>query len=145
MADDDEDFTIHDPQHVLEGTPLPGGDGVPEGDSDILTVAPGDPNLLKMAREGAALVIGFNRKEVPDEVCIAGYREQLLQLLAAHPDCKVLTFDLTGVKLLPSGMLGLLASLKKRVGDVEVLNPSKDVTDALRVTKLNTLLTIRTL
>ena len=37
---DDEDFTIHDPQHVLEGTPVRGGDGVPEGDSDILTVPP---------------------------------------------------------------------------------------------------------
>ncbi len=85
--------------------------GFPEGDSghsDSLPAA--DPNLLKITRTGDAIVIGFNRQDVPDEVCIASYREQLLQLLAAHPDCQVLTFDLTGVKLLPSGMLGLLAS-----------------------------------
>lgn len=140
---DDEDFTIQDPQHVLEG-PLKGGDGVPQGDSDIMTLPPPDPNLLKITRDGDSLVIGFNRTDVPDEVCIAGYREQLMKLLETHIDCKVITFDVTGVKMLPSGMLGLLASLKKRIRDIEVLNPSKDVAEALRVTKLNTLLKIRT-
>lgn len=144
MADDEDDFTVQDPQHVLEGTPPKGGDGVPEGDSDIMTVAPPDPNLLKITRDGESIVIGFNRQDVPDEVCIAGYREQLMNLLETHDDCKVITFDVTGVKMLPSGMLGLVASLKKRIRDIEVLNPSKDVADALRVTKLNTLLKIRT-
>jgi hypothetical protein len=40
-------------------------------------------------------------------------------------------------------MLGLLASLKKRVEHIEVLNPSVDIQEALRVTRLNTLLKVR--
>jgi len=144
MPDDDEDFTIHDPQHVLEGSPLPGGDPVPEGDSGILATGPADPNLLSVTCQGDCIVIGFNNVDVPDEVCIAGYRQQVTELLDKHPECKVLTFDVTGVKLLPSGMLGLLASLKKRLHQIEVLNPSKDIQEALRVTRLNTLLKVRT-
>src|SRR5579871_6332201 len=137
---DDEDFTIQDPQHVLDSTPMPGDLAVPEGDSGILEKGPADPNLLNISRHGSSIVIGFNGVDVPDEVCIAGYRTQVTELLDQHPDCKVLTFDVTGVKLLPSGMLGLLASLKKRVEQIEVLNPSIDIQEALRVTRLNTLL-----
>jgi anti-sigma B factor antagonist len=140
MPDDDEDFTIHDPQHVLDGPP---GDAVPEGDSGILATQPADPNLLRIVRHGNSIVIGFNGVDVPDEVCIAGYRTQVTELLEKHPECKVLTFDVTGLKLLPSGMLGLLASLKKRVEQIEVLNPSRDIKEALRVTRLNTLLKVR--
>jgi hypothetical protein len=141
MPDDDEDFTINDPQHVLEEAP--GETEIPTGDSGVLATQPTDPNLLRIDRNGDAIVIGFNRVDIPDEVCIAGYREQLFQLLDRNPDCKALTFDVTGIKLLPSGMLGLLASLKKRVGNIEVLNPSRDVYEALRVTRLTTLLKIR--
>jgi len=106
MPDDEDDFTIHDPQHVLEGPPTPGENPVPEGDSGILAAKPADPNLLSITRQGNSIVIGFNGVDVPDEVCIAGYRTQVAELLDNHPDCKVLTFDVTGVKLLPSGMLG---------------------------------------
>jgi hypothetical protein len=141
MPDNEEDFTIHDPQHVLDGAE--GEDAVPEGDSGILATQPADPNLLKITRNGDTIVIGFNGVTVPDEVCIAGYRTQVTELLDQRPECKVLTFDVTGLKLLPSGMLGLLASLKKRVREIEVLNPSKDIQEALRVTRLNTLLKIR--
>src|SRR5689334_3370619 len=137
---DDEDFTIQDPQHVLDG---PGDMAVPEGDSGILVKGPADPNLLRISREGDTITIGFNGVDVPDEVCIASYRAQVNELLEKHPGCKVLTFDVTGLKLLPSGMLGLLASLKKRVELIEVLNPSVDIQEALRVTRLNTLLKVR--
>jgi anti-sigma B factor antagonist len=140
---DDEDFTINDPQHVLDGTNAAGEDEIPSGDSGVLVAQPTDPNLLKITKDGTTLTIGFNRVDVPDEVCIAGYRQQVFDLLENNPDCKVLTFDVTGIHLLPSGMLGLLASLKKRVGNIEVLNPARDVREALRVTRLNTLFTIR--
>ena len=89
------------------------------------------------------MTIGFNRADIPDEVCIAGYRDQVLRTLDEHPDCRRLTFDVTQIKMLPSGMLGLLATVKKRGREVEILNPSKDVHEALRVTRLITLFTIR--
>jgi hypothetical protein len=140
---DDEDFTINDPQHVLDGETAAGEDDVPTGDSGVLVAQPTDPNLLKFTEDGATITIGFNRVDIPDEVCIAGYREQIFAVLDQHPDCRVLTFDVTGIKLLPSGMLGLLASLKKRVPEIEVLNPARDVREAMRVTKLTTLFKIR--
>ena len=139
----DRCFSINDPQHVLDGTNAAGNDDVPDGDSGVLVVQPTDPNLLRITRDSSSITIGFNRLDVPDEVCIAGYRQQVFDLLERNPDCKLLTFDVTGIQLLPSGMLGLLASLKKRVGNVEILNPARDVREALRVTRLNTLFTIR--
>jgi anti-sigma B factor antagonist len=140
---DEDDFSINDPQHVLDGTNAAGEDEIPTGDSGVLVVQPTDPNLLKITRDGSSITIGFNRIDVPDEVCIAGYRQQIFDLLERNPECKLLTFDVTGIHLLPSGMLGLLASLKKRVSHIEVLNPARDVREALRVTRLNTLFTIR--
>jgi anti-sigma B factor antagonist len=139
---DEDDFTVSDPEHVLDDVHAAGA-GVPEGDSGVLATQPADPNLLRITRDGPSLIIGFNHVDVPDEIYIAGYRQQVLRLLDEYPDCKLLTFDVTGIKLLPSGMLGLLASVKQRGRDVEVLNPSPDVRAALRVTKLDTLLTIR--
>jgi hypothetical protein len=140
---DDEDFTVNDPQNVLEGTPATGDTPIPDGDSGVLLIQPSDPSLLRITCHGPSITIGFSRVDIPDEVCIAGYRDQIFHLLNQHPECKSLTFDVTGIKLMPSGMLGLLASLKKRVGDIEVLNPARDVREALRVTRLNTLFKIR--
>jgi hypothetical protein len=57
--------------------------------------------------------------------------------------CDVLTFDLTGIKVLPSGMLGLLVTLKKRGQQIELLNPSADIQEVLRVTRLLSMFSIR--
>lgn len=139
---DEDDFTMNDPEHVIDELPVEGAE-VPEGDSGVLATQPADPNLLRITRDGPSLIIGFNQIDVPDEIYIAGYRQQVFRLLDEYPDCKLLTFDVTGIKLLPSGMLGLLASVKQRGRDVEILNPSPDVRAALRVTKLDTLLKLR--
>jgi hypothetical protein len=137
----DDDFVINDPEDMPGG--VHGEAEIPSGDSGVLVKEPADPNLLRISHHGDSIIVGFNRVDVPDEVCIAGYREQLSQLLDQYPDCKSLTFDVTGIKLLPSGMLGVLASLKKRVASVEVLNPARDVLEALRATRLTSLLKIR--
>lgn len=140
---DDDDFTINDPQNVLDETPSMSNADIAAGDSGVLVTQPADPNLLRITREGSILTIGFNRADVPDEVSIASYRNQVLHSLDEYPDCRRLTFDVTQIKMLPSGMLGLLASVKKRGREVEILNPSKDIQEALRVTRLNTLFKIR--
>jgi hypothetical protein len=146
MPDDDftiQDFTIHDAEHVLEGATGPDEVSVPEGDSGILATQPTDPNFLKIILDGNSITIAFNGVEVPDEVCISGYRMQMAKFLDQHPECTVLTFDVTGLKLVPSGMLGLLTSMHKRVRQIEILNPSNDIREVLRVSKLNTLFKIR--
>ena len=102
-----------------------------------------DPGVLQVYQVGELTVVGFAGKDVPDEVCIAGYRDQMNQLIADH-NVKVMAVDLSGVKLVPSGMLGLLTSIRKKVGKVELYNPSEDVREVLRLTKLETLFDIKT-
>ena len=94
------------------------------------------PRILKVYQTGELTVVGFGGKDVPDEVCIANYRDQLFKLIDDH-HCQVLAFDLTGVTLIPSGMLGLLTSLRKKVGRIELYNPSPDVREVLQMTRLD--------
>ena len=103
-----------------------------------------DRNVLKVYQTGELTVVGFGGQDVPDEVCIAVYREQLLQLIKEH-HCKVLAFDLTGVKLIPSGMLGVLTSLRSQVKRLELYNPSVDVREVLHMTRLEQLFEIKDL
>jgi anti-sigma B factor antagonist len=110
-------------------------------DSDVRHA--GDPHgVLKVYETGPLTVVGFGGEDVPDEVCIAGYRDQLSALLESS-GCRELAVDLTGVKLVPSGMLGLLTSLRKRVEKLSLYNPSPDVRDVLRITNLDQLFDIR--
>ena len=112
------------------------------GDSALKMSDLKDPNVLKIYQTGELTVVGFGGQDVPDEVCIAAYRDQLFHLIEEHK-CKILAFDLTGVTLVPSGMLGVLTSLRSRVERVELYNPSVDVREVLRLTRLETLFDIK--
>lgn len=111
-------------------------------DDSPSTVRPEGEPLLNVYEIGELTVVGFSGRDVPDEICIAGYRDQLLALLGEYP-VKTLAFDLTGVKLIPSGMLGLLTSLRRRVDQIELYNPSDDIREVLKITNLDKLFTIR--
>lgn len=119
-------------------------DDVPiPGDQDSTpNVTAAVPGILRVYQTGSLTVVGFAGQDVPDEVCIAAYRDQLFQLIE-ESHCQVLAFDLTGVVLVPSGMLGVLVSLRKRLERVELYNPSADVREVLEMTKLITLFDIR--
>jgi anti-anti-sigma regulatory factor len=56
---------------------------------------------------------------------------------------RVMAVDLSGVKLVPSGMLGLLTTIRKKVDRVELYNPSDDVREVLRITNLEKLFDIK--
>lgn len=112
------------------------------GDSALKMAHLKDPNVLKIYQTGELTVVGFGGEDVPDEVCIAGYRDQLFQLIDTYK-CKVLAFDLTGVTLVPSGMLGVLTSLRQKVERVELYNPSEDVREVLSMTRLEKLFDIK--
>lgn len=104
-------------------------------DSAIRSNTSIDPGVLKVYQTGPVTVVGFGGRDVPDEVCIAGYRDQLMALINDH-HCQVLAFDLSGVKLIPSGMLGVLVTLRKLVPRIELYNASPDIQDVLRLTNL---------
>ncbi|MEQ9411903.1 MAG: STAS domain-containing protein [Fuerstiella sp.] len=103
-----------------------------------------EDGILKVYSVGETTVLGFDGQDVPSEFNAAHYRAAISDLLVANQSNTV-AFDLTGVTLVPSGMLGLLASLKSLNGlqpNVQVFNPSKDVVEVLRITKLNTMIEV---
>jgi anti-anti-sigma factor len=91
---------------------------------------------LEVIQDGEATVVGFGGREVLDQVNIAACREQIVDLIQRN-QTKTLRFDMSGVRFIPSGMLGLLASLKDSVGKIQIHNPSDDVREVLETTKLN--------
>lgn len=100
-----------------------------------------DEPVLQVYSVGPTTVVGFGGKDVLDDVNLALCREEVLQLIEGN-DAKIIAFDLTGVKLMPSGLLGLLASLRNVGVEVHLYNPSTDVRDVLEITHLDKLLEI---
>jgi anti-anti-sigma factor len=101
--------------------------------------------VLRVYEAGGPLtVVGFGTGVLPDQIDLAECREEIIELLELH-DCKDLAFDLTGVRYVPSGMLGLLASLHRRGIQVHLYNPSVDVREVLEVTHLDRLFKIHDL
>ena len=103
--------------------------------------------MLKVYSVGPTTVLGFDGQDVPSEFNAAHYRAAMSDLLIAN-DSKSVAFDLTGVKLVPSGLLGLLVSLKQLdelSPTVQIFNPSNDVKEVLQITKLNTLIEVHEL
>jgi len=97
--------------------------------------------ILSIYKTGPLTVVGFGGQEVLDQINIANCREEILALVAEN-QTEVLAFDLTGVKLMPSGLLGLLASLRHQNVKIQIYNPSEDVQEVLEVTHLNQLLEV---
>lgn len=113
------------------------------GDSSVVKAFQ-DPGVLLVYQTGELTVVGFAGKDVPDEICIAGYRDQMHKLIEDH-QVKIMAVDLSGVRLVPSGMLGLLTTIRKKVAKVELYNPSEDVQEVLRITNLDKLFEIKTI
>ena len=98
--------------------------------------------ILKVYSVGKTTVLGFGGEDVPSEFNAAHYRAAIADLLKAN-NCSTVAFDVTGVRLIPSGMLGLLASLRKTNDlslTVQLFNPSADIEEVLQITKLSTMI-----
>jgi len=91
---------------------------------------------LEVYEAGPLTVLGFGGRDLLGHMNVADCREKIEGLLDEHA-CHTLAFDLTGVTLLPSGLLGMLASLKQRNVDMHLYNASADIQEVLQVTKLD--------
>lgn len=92
--------------------------------------------ILHVYSTGPTTVVGFGGEDVLDSVNLVVCRDEMLKLIEVGK-CRVLAFDLTGVKLIPSGLLGLLTSVRQHGVEVHLYNPSEDVRDVLSVTNLD--------
>ena len=92
-------------------------------------------DIFQVYQTGELTVVGFGGREILDQIDLSACRAEILALVEKH-SCKTLAFDLSGVKLIPSGMLGLLASLRKMNIVVHLYNPSPDIAEVLQITRL---------
>jgi len=97
--------------------------------------------ILEVYQTGPMTVVGFGGQEILDQIDIGSCRDELIELVKQH-NAQTLAFDLTGVKLVPSGLLGLLASLRQLEIEVHLCNPSVDVREVLSVTCLDQVLQV---
>ncbi|OYW22162.1 MAG: hypothetical protein B7Z55_04935 [Planctomycetales bacterium 12-60-4] len=95
--------------------------------------------LLEVYQAGELTVVGFGGREILDQFSLAEYRDELVTLIEEH-NCKSLAIDLTGVKIIPSGMLGVLASIHRMNVEVHLYNACDDIREVLEITKLNQVL-----
>jgi len=92
--------------------------------------------ILQVYHTGPLCVAGFGGRDILDSFSVNDIRNELLELVKTN-ECETLAIDLTGVKLIPSGMLGLLASMRKLNIAIHLYNPSSDIREVLEITKLN--------
>ncbi len=103
-----------------------------------------EDGLLKVYSVGETTVLGFDGQDVPSEFNVAHYRAAIFDLLQAN-GCRTVAFDVTGLKYVPSGMLGLLVSVKKMEGlepTVQLFNACEDIKEVLSLTKLDTFIEV---
>lgn len=98
-------------------------------------------DIFEVYQTGELTVVGFGDREILDQLDLSTCRAEIIGLVEKHK-CKTLAFDLSGVKLIPSGMLGLLASLRRMNIAVHLYNPSPDIAEVLQITRLNEVLPI---
>jgi anti-sigma B factor antagonist len=97
---------------------------------------------LEVIELGPRTVVGFGGDDLPPEHTLGRYLNEIYELIASS-GCKELTFDLAGVTLIPSGFLGVMASVMKKGVAVSVKNPSREVREVLALTNFDQLVKIQ--
>jgi anti-sigma B factor antagonist len=80
----------------------------------------------------------FEVYEPLDQFDLAACRNDVFDLIRDHR-CQMLAIDLTGIRIIPSGLLGLLVSVHQQEISVCLFNPSEDLREVLQITKLDRL------
>lgn len=128
-----------DDRHILEG-PDANDEGVSTDDSAILTQSPA--GLLVVQQTGPVTVVALNHEVLGPEVNIAACRDEMTALIAEH-NCTEFVIDLADVRFMPSGTLGLVASLRQLGVNVVVLNPTPQVREVFEITQLDRMVELR--
>jgi anti-anti-sigma factor len=96
---------------------------------------------LRVIESGLRTVVGFGGADLPPEHALGRYLTALNELIEQN-GCLELVFDLASVSAVPSGFLGLMASILKRGVNVSVKNASREVRAALALTNFDRLVKV---
>jgi anti-sigma B factor antagonist len=112
------------------------GQGAGTARRESKTAAPPITDLtsrLQVLQTEPVLVIGFGGRDLPPEHVLGRYLGEIGELID-RTGCRELAFEMEGVVMIPSGFLGVIASITKRGVAVTVRHPSADVQDVLELT-----------
>ena len=107
-------------------------------DTERITMSNSAP-ILEVQEEGPRTVVSFGDRYFPDEEFVDRCRQETEELVG-RIKCDVLAFDLSGVNLLPSSMIGLLISLRDLGVEIHLVNVSEYIRESVVVAHLDTLL-----
>ena len=99
-----------------------------------------EPTTFTLYRHGEVTVIGWDGEADADADPTAFLHEAADLVTGAN--ASVLAVDLTGLTQFRPGLLGGLASIVRRGTRVLLFNPTEDVRDLLRVSRLDRLLSV---
>ena len=96
---------------------------------------------MEVYQAGELTGIGFGGREILAPVNFAEWYDEVMDLIRDN-NCQTFVVDLTGVRLIPSGLLGLLMSVYRLKVAVLLFNASKDIREVLEITKLDRLFSL---
>lgn len=99
-------------------------------------------DTIDIYKSGPLTVIGFGDRNALD-LNVGTCQNEISQVLR-ETNCHTLAIDMTGARLVASGMLGVFASIQRRGVRVLLFNPSRDLLEVLEITKLDRLLPVHT-
>lgn len=91
---------------------------------------------IKVQRSGRLTVVEFRSGDAAEQCCVTRCRDVLIGLVKDN-QCEQFAFDMTGVERMPSGLLGVISSIRKLGVKVNIYNPPPAVMEALEITELN--------
>lgn len=98
-------------------------------------------SILQVLAAGPTTIVTFRASDILEDINVAACRDEIIDLVKSN-GTEVICFELSRVRLIPSGMLGLLASLRQMDLEVRILNPSPDVREVLSITNFDKLIAI---
>jgi anti-anti-sigma regulatory factor len=99
------------------------------------------PDRLQIIETGLRTVLGFGTADLPPEHALGRYLTALTKLIERE-GCVELVFDLGGVSAVPSGFLGVMASILKQGVAVSVKHASQEVREVLALTNFDRLVKV---
>ncbi len=114
--------------------------------SDDSRVLPGvqanRPNGLRVLKTGRHCIVGFDAVDWPPEHVVSQYLDQITALIREN-GCSELSFDMKGMRSVPSGFLGLIASIRKPGVQVSLQNACREVREVLALANLDRFIQVR--
>lgn len=92
-------------------------------------------DLFRIEESSQSLVVSLGRRKDLTDAQFARCREEISRLIAAEP-LESIVFDLAGILVLPSSVLGLIAAVSQGAAKVRVKNASHSAREDFQLTGL---------